>query len=124
MGRLTGSCLCGQVALSAQGTPDRVCLCHCRDCRKHHGALFYSAAIFPVRAVIVTGKTHAYKGRHFCPNCGSSVFARTGKEIELHLGALDNADTLKPAYECWTRRRAAWLPEFPATTRHDRDRPE
>jgi len=124
MDRLTGGCLCGQVTLSAQGTPDRVGLCHCRDCRKHHGALFYATAIFPVEAVIISGETRAYKGRHFCPNCGSSVFARTGDEIEIHLGALDNADALEPTYECWTRRRAAWLPEFPGTTRHDRDRPD
>ena len=40
----TGGCLCGAVRLIATGAPDRVGLCHCLDCRKHHGALFFAAA--------------------------------------------------------------------------------
>lgn len=40
----TGGCLCGDVRLVATGQSWRVGLCHCLDCRKHHGALFYAAA--------------------------------------------------------------------------------
>ena len=47
MDDVTGGCLCGQVRLTARGAPDRVAVCHCLDCRKHHGAVFYAAAIFP-----------------------------------------------------------------------------
>ena len=46
MDTITGGCLCGKVRITASGQPDRVGLCHCLDCRKHHGALFYAAAIF------------------------------------------------------------------------------
>lgn len=108
----SAGCLCGAVRITARGRPRRVGICHCLDCRKHHGALFYAAAVFPEEAVSVTGETHAYEGRHFCPRCGSSVFARTDDEIELHLGALDAPDQLVPEYELWTRRRESWLPEF------------
>ncbi|MEC9312068.1 MAG: GFA family protein [Pseudomonadota bacterium] len=108
----SAGCLCGAVRITAQGRPRRVGICHCLDCRKHHGALFYAAAVFPEEAVSVTGETGAYEGRHFCPRCGSSVFARTADEIELHLGALDVPDQLVPKYELWTRRRESWLPEF------------
>ena len=59
---------------------------------------------------------------NFCPGCGSSVFARLGDEIEVHLGALDAPDQLKPTYELWTVRRESWLPSFPDTTRYERDR--
>jgi hypothetical protein len=100
------------VRITALGRPRRVGICHCLECRKHHGALFYAAAVFPEDAVSVTGETRAYEGRHFCPRCGSSVFARTDDEIELHLGALDAPDQLVPEYELWTRRRESWLPEF------------
>jgi hypothetical protein len=31
----------------ASGLPYRVGLCHCLDCRKHHGALFSASAMFP-----------------------------------------------------------------------------
>ena len=124
MDRFTGGCLCGDVRITAMGQPNRVGLCHCLDCRKHHGALFYAAAIFPQDAVTIEGEPAGYAGRNFCPRCGSSVFARSGDEIEVHLGALDALDQLTPTYECWTIRREAWLPEFPLAQRYERDRTE
>ncbi len=124
MDRFTGGCLCGAVRLVASGKPDRVGVCHCLDCRKHHGALFYAAAIFPETAVAIKGETRAFKGRHFCPECGSSVFACTGDEVEVHLGSLDAPDQLTPTYECWTIRRESFLPPFAGMKRHERDREE
>jgi len=122
MERFAGGCLCGKVRLLATGRPYRVGLCHCLDCRKHHGALFYAAAIFAEAAVAIEGETRAYKGRHFCPDCGSSVFARFADEIEVHLGALDEPNRLKPTYENWTIRRETWLPDFPLARHYERDR--
>jgi hypothetical protein len=122
MERFAGGCLCGEVRLEASGKPYRVGLCHCLDCRKHHGALFFGAAMFPEDTVTITGQTNEYEGRHFCPRCGSSVFNRFGDEVEVHLGALDAPDQLKPTYECWTVRRESWLPEFPLAHRYERNR--
>jgi len=122
MDPLTGSCLCGDVRLTATGAPYRVGLCHCLDCRKHHGALFFAAAMFPEEAVTIEGTTSEYMGRHFCPHCGSSVFNRYGDEVELHLGTLDAPDQLMPTYECWTVRRESWLPPFPLAHRYGRNR--
>ena len=124
MTRHTGGCLCGAIRITASGQPNRTGLCHCLDCRKHHGALFFAAAIFPADAVTITGETRSYAGRHFCPACGSSVFARFpgSDEIELHLGALDAPDQFTPTYECWTIRREAWLPSLPLAHRYARDR--
>ena len=122
MDKFTGGCLCGNVRIVASAAPYRVGLCHCLDCRKHHGALFFAAAIFPENAVTVEGETSQYAGRHFCPRCGSSVFARYADEIEVHLGCLDAPDQLIPTYECWTVRREAWLPAFPLKTSYERNR--
>jgi len=122
MNRYQGGCLCGSVRFVASGEPYRVGLCHCLECRKHHGSLFHASAIFPETAVRVEGETQSYQGRHFCPRCGSSVFSRTGDEIEIHLGALDAPDRFRPTYELWTIRREAWLPEFPETRRYEKDR--
>jgi hypothetical protein len=123
MAEITGGCLCGKVRLVASGWPHRVGVCHCLDCRKHHGALFHASAIYPADAVKVTGETGQYQGRHFCPVCGSSVFSRIGDEIEVHLGSLDAPDQFVPTYELWTIRRESWLPEFPTAHRYERDRP-
>ena len=132
MDQFTGGCLCGNVRILATGRPYRVGLCHCLDCRKHHGALFSASAVFPEDAVTIEGETREYAGgtsaaqaaypRHFCPNCGSSVFARTGDEVEVHLGSLDAPDQLMPTYELWTIRRESWLPPFPLKRRYERDR--
>ena len=120
--RISGGCLCGRLRLVATGQPYRVGLCHCLDCRKHHGALFSASAIFPQDAVSIEGETRHYAGRAFCPHCGSSVFARTGDEIEVHLGALDTPSHLPPTYESWVIRRERWLPPFPLARRYERDR--
>ena len=122
MDRFTAGCLCGAVRLVATGRPYRVGICHCLDCRKHHGALFHASAIFPADAVVVEGETHDYKGRHFCPRCGSPVFSPSGDEIGVNLGSLDGIDQLQPTYELWTIRREAWLPPFPVAHRYERDR--
>lgn len=119
---LTGECLCGAVRLAANGAPYRVGICHCLDCRKHHGALFHTSAIFPEGAVTITGATKEYKGRNFCPICGSSVFGRSGDEIEINVGCLDAPNLVKPTYELWTIRREDWLPPFDVTRRYPRDR--
>lgn len=122
MDRATGGCLCGDVRFIAFGRPYRVGLCHCLDCRKHHGALFHASAIFPQDAVSIEGETRDYAGRFFCPRCGSSVFGRSGDEVEVHLGALDATDCFTPTYELWTLRREAWLPPFPLSRHYPRDR--
>lgn len=122
MDKREGGCLCGRVRFEARGTPHRVGVCHCLDCRKHHGALFHASAIFPQSAVIVAGETASYAGRHFCPACGSSVFSQSAEEIEVHLGAFDAPDQFEPTYELWTIRREGWLPQFRVAARHPRDR--
>jgi hypothetical protein len=122
MNTFTGGCLCGDVRLQATGQPYRVGLCHCLDCRKVHGALFHASAIFPEDAVNISGETHEYQGRHFCPRCGSSLFNRSGDEVEVNLGALDAPDQLKPTYESWIVRRESWLPDFPLARHYRGDR--
>ncbi|KKX30275.1 GFA family protein [Rhizobium sp. LC145] len=123
MDRFTGGCLCGNVRFAAEGRPYRVGICHCLDCRKHHGALFHASAIFPEDAVTIEGETRDYAGRHFCPRCGSTVFARSGgDEIEMNLGSLDAPNQFTPTYELWTVRRETWLPPFPLKRRYEHDR--
>ena len=122
MAEVAGGCLCGDVRVAAVGEPYRVGVCHCMDCRKHHGALFHASAIFPADAVTISGETRAFEGRHFCPRCGSSVFSVSGDEVEVNLGALDAPDRFRPTYELWVIRREGWLPAFPGTEKFERNR--
>jgi hypothetical protein len=124
MDEVTGGCLCGAVRITARGEPYRVGLCHCLDCRKHHGALCFAAAMFPADAVTITGETRSFRDRHFCPTCGSPVFARWEDEISVNLGSLDEPSRFRPTYELWTIRREDWLPEFPWMRQYEKDRGE
>ncbi len=124
MEQVTGGCLCGKVRIAAAGRPYRVGICHCLDCRKHHGAVFYASAIFPEDAVTIEGETRDYLGRHFCPRCGSSVFAQSGDEIQVYLGSLDEPGRFTPTYELFTVRREKWLPALPVSRSYKRDRDE
>ncbi len=120
--RVSGGCQCGDIRIVAKGQPERVAICHCLDCRKHHGALFYAAAIFSRDAVTISGETRSYHGRHFCPRCGASVFAKSGEEVEVHLGTLDAPDRFVPEYETWVKHRESWLPAFAGTRCYSDDR--
>ena len=73
-------------------------------------------------SVGVEGETRDYRGRCFCPKCGSFVFAHSGDEIEVSLGALDQPNQWVPTYESWAVRREAWLPEFPLRFHYPHDR--
>jgi hypothetical protein len=119
-----GGCLCGAVRLKARGTPYRVGICHCMDCRKHHGAVFHTFAVFPAHAVQIGGQTNEYKNRHFCPTCGSSLFGRNDDEIEIYVGCFDAPNRVKPTYENWVIRREVWLPSFDVARRNQQDRPD
>ncbi len=109
------------VRLVTSGQPYRVGICHCLDCRKHHGDFFHASAVFHQDAVRVEGETHTSKGRHFCPNCGSSVFSCSEDVIEVHLGSLDTPDQFTPTDELWTVRRESWLPPFALSKHSARD---
>jgi len=109
----TARCTCGQLQIRCPQEPDIISLCHCLDCRKHSGSLFYAGAVFPAEHVTVTGATADYKGRHFCPRCGSSLFSRDDDEFNICVGCFDATGQVKPSYELWVQRREDWLPSFP-----------
>jgi hypothetical protein len=117
-----GGCLCGQIRLFVTAPPLRVGMCHCLDCRKHHGTLFHASAIFHQGDVAIDGTLSWFGNRGFCANCGSSlVFSGLG-EIGVNLGAFDEIDLFRPDYELWIIRREAWLPPFAEMNLYEKDR--
>ena len=109
-------------SINTIGTSYRVGVCRRQDCRKHHVAFFYAAAVFPEDAATITGKNRDYARRLFCPRSGSSVFARSDDAIEVHLKSINAPDDLRPTYENWTVHRLAWLMRFPKTPHYKGER--
>ncbi|MBD2000133.1 GFA family protein [Leptolyngbya sp. FACHB-541] len=70
----------------------------------------------------IADTTSDYRGRYFCPVCGSSVFSCSGDEIEIPAGTFDTPNQVTPTYELWICRRENWLPPFNVARRYERDR--
>ena len=83
-------------------------------CRKSHASAFNAFAIYPEDRVEIRGESASWASsasydRHFCPKCGSGVFGRDGKEVELSVGSFDRPGLFEPEYELWIGRREPWL---------------
>lgn len=125
-----GGCNCGKVQVEVRGRPDRAGLCHCLTCRRETGGPFMAFAVWDRSQVSVTGETRTWTAstdhRHFCPSCGSALFAThdTDSEVEVRLGILDDAPSdLTPNYELWTPRREHWLQPVSGAAQHPGNRP-
>ena len=107
----SGGCLCGAVRYTLRGEPYGYGLCHCGDCRKESGSVFVAYAHWRRGDAEVTGDVRTYKGRSFCPTCGSRLFNLHEADIEIRIGSLDEAPTSlgPPGQECWIKRRERWL---------------
>ncbi len=61
-----GGCGCGAVRFTLAGEPTNVGNCHCMECRKATGAMFFTYADWPRAAFSLVGEAREFKGRSFC----------------------------------------------------------
>jgi len=119
----TGGCLCGAVRYSIRGAPAHVGRCHCTDCRKESGSAFSVYGQWPIEAFEMSGELASYKGRGFCPQCGSRILNPPDAGdalIEIRIGSLDEAPfDLEPEHEIWVKRRESWLPPVDGAAQYD-----
>lgn len=131
----TGSCLCGAIQYKVNKMMPKMGHCHCRMCRKFHGAAFSTfgeakkADFHWVKGKKFLKSYQAENGtiRQFCKNCGSSLIfqaSHTSDEenetVEFSLGTLDDNIELKlkPDAHIFAGCKANWveicddLPQF------------
>ncbi|WP_297113312.1 GFA family protein [uncultured Devosia sp.] len=91
---LTASCDCGAVTLHAQGRPVSMFQCACLHCQKASGSGHSSIVLFHRAGVTVEGETKSHTRpadsganftRHFCPECGTTVFAESSRAPQLRI---------------------------------------
>ncbi len=133
---ITGSCLCGNVTFAYTGDVAAAAYCHCTDCRKTTGSAFNISIGMPRAGFEITGgapreftKT-AESGqpitRHFCADCGAPLYTSSPGNpdmVYVKAGALDDPDTVKPAYQSWTRSRVSWSKIDDGLPGYETDRP-
>jgi hypothetical protein len=116
---LTGSCLCGGVAYEVDAGPLPFVHCHCRTCRKTHGAAFSSVMSVPRKSfrwikgeqLLASFESSPGKLRYFCSQCGSHIFAERVKQpnVLLRLGCLDTPLAEKARAHIWRSDGAPWF---------------
>ena len=115
---IKGSCMCGEVTYTIQGTVGEITHCHCTTCRKAHSAAFSSVAAVQIDEFKFTSggnlikcyQSSPDKVRCFCSNCGSHIYAhREGQKYYiLRLGTLDDDPVVRPSNHIWVSLKAPW----------------
>lgn len=133
MGKIKGSCLCGNVTYESTAAPLMIAACHCPHCRKQSGSAFSVNIGVPADSVTISGdslKTYSDKGasgeavlRKFCGDCGSPILSDiTAADglFFLKVGTLDDSSWVVPGAEIWCDTKVSWgslsddLPKMPA----------
>lgn len=115
----TGSCLCEAVTFRFNGPPSEVLHCHCRMCRKMHGAAYATFArvahddfrFIAGKEHVVTYRSSEQACRTFCGVCGSSLqFIRdNGNTFGLAVSAIDTPIEPQPVREFHGESKIDWL---------------
>ena len=116
---LTGSCLCGSAAFSANGEVRRFFHCHCSRCRKatgtgHASNLFLKGTLswLSGESKVVQFKLPEAKrfSNTFCQDCGSRMprFIEEFGVVVIPAGCLDQEPPITPQARIFGDSRAAW----------------
>ena len=104
----SGQCLCGSVKFNAEDTPKFIANCHCKDCRQVTGSVYATLIFLEKDKVNIDGVLSTFEHevdsgnrltKHFCPQCGSQMFASgTGRPglLAVRAGVIDESENIKP----------------------------
>ncbi len=118
-GKIAGGCQCGAVRYELASAPERVSICHCRDCQKSAGAPLVAWAVVPnadfrvtdgkAREVNTSGDTF----RYFCGECGTGLYyineTYLPGVVDVQLMTFDTPDAFTPTAQVQTGEQAAWI---------------
>ena len=121
------SCCCGALSLEIAAKPKLNAVCHCDNCKRRTGSAFGHSLYFNREALeSVSGDFHTYElenesgkqQRHFCPDCGTTLFwywELFQEWVGVAGGCIDSA-TPEPAISACHERARTWI-ELPDSWR-------
>jgi len=119
---LSGGCNCGAVRFELTEAPTDAVYCHCRRCQRRSGTAASPSALVPRATLrIISGEKSlrawqpgdGARGKWFCGECGSSLFAgdpRRDDPVGIRLGAFDGDPGVRPNRRVFTAYAAPWEP--------------
>lgn len=122
MGKLDGSCLCGNITYTCDAEPLVTANCHCKHCQGSTGSAFSTVVVVPADSVEISGETLAIfvttseetglpGQRHFCTNCGSPLLTKSDDStglVYLKAGTLNDTSRVSPVLDVWTDSKQEW----------------
>ncbi|MBW4532923.1 MAG: GFA family protein [Pleurocapsa minor HA4230-MV1] len=118
-----GSCLCGSVKYKVELIPEKIFNCHCKFCRKAHGADYATVALAKASTLEIfdeSGSLKEYKNaiggyRAFCVNCGSRLMNYADDKniwLCIVLATVDTPTNLKPVAHVNIESKASWCQPY------------
>ncbi len=122
-----GTCLCGKVTWSISGEPEYAFHCHCKMCRKSHGAGFATYYYLKSDQFEWTGSRDSIVDyassealvRSFCSDCGSVVPNEDNDKKHFFVPAGSHTDGAKPTDHIFTGSKASWIEITDDLKQHD-----
>ncbi len=125
MPKLSGKCLCGNIAFTTDTEINFTANCHCSDCRAATGAAFGTLLFVDDEALAVSGTPKIFKHvadsganmeKHFCADCGSQMFGRNSNRpnmVSLRAGVVDQKDLVQPTVNVYLSSKIPSTPIDP-----------
>ncbi|MCD7059980.1 GFA family protein [Pelagibacterium xiamenense] len=118
------TCSCGATTLTVKGPVLSMLLCACLDCQKETGTGHSAVALVKAVDVTTSGTLLAFSRpaasgatttRHFCPQCGVTLYAQSSRAPQTMLvpAGLLGGDWFNPNQVIFARSHTEWdtLPE-------------
>ncbi|MBQ0718635.1 MAG: GFA family protein [Gammaproteobacteria bacterium] len=132
---LTGGCFCGAIRYRITAPPFGQANCHCRACQRATGGAFAGVLLVPTEALEVAGEYREFTelgdsgnkvSRGFCPQCGSTLFARTTRIASMrpvYAATLDKPELFTPTLDAWVDFAQPWVTMDESLPKYRRDLP-
>ena len=126
---MKAECQCGQLSVQLAGAPQSVVACHCVDCQRRSGSPFGVLAYYAADQATIAGNVKRFERptatggvfeTFFCPECGSTVYARAAKHptmLGVAVGAIAYRDFPAPVRSVWEQSMHRWV-DLPADIQH------
>lgn len=118
---VTGTCACGDIAMTVRGPVVSMLLCSCLDCQRATGSGHASVALVPAEAISLTGTTKSFDRssdsgatftRSFCPACGTPLYGRSSRAPDIRMVPVGffagQNDWFAPGQLIFARSRQEW----------------
>jgi hypothetical protein len=132
--KIDGRCHCGYVTYDAEIDPEKVIICHCRDCQMLSGSAFRTMALsregtFRLRSgqlkiYVKTADSGTKRAQSFCPECGTQIHSghvEGGPLVHfIRAGTIRQRDVLVPKLQVWTQSALPWIDGIQAIPKIDK----